>query len=477
MFFKPHIESMVMQDEGYDLGGSSGDEGGDGGLFSWFTKLKENTKNTAFLRSMGLTQEQIDQIKFLDDLGVLTPTLAQKLLFGDSAGGGSDMRSREFDDPRYWDLQYKELQQELLNSGWDAESARIQALATVRANRNNTALGIADTSAVVAAQQAKFAASPRDTYAEGIYRAATGGVPFGDIRNERFKDYQAALTDKQASIFQNVAGDLDSARRFRDEPVNVDFLGPEARAAQGLALTPAQVLAGNTAASTFDPTAVLQAARQGAGSDEAFMEGLKKLAALPKSYAGGGKIDFGGIFDGRDKPGFSPSSSEGGTNLNIHERAVILGESGQIYGTLGEKRPDGTVRAEQLQIKPLKSEVEKDKKLQEADKAIVETRKQTMASFAEGGQVNFGGTSQQKYDLFEMLLKQLGGAGGGTQDPFGGARNLAGLEDEIFADPYLRDVTEATYDRMGVRPEQLWADVAKYVTKSPSYNRPMVNYA
>jgi hypothetical protein len=173
-------------------------------------------------------------------------------------------------------------------------------------------------------------------------------------------------------------------------------------------------------------------------------------------------LNFDKMYDSRSHAGASPPSSEGGTNLNIHERAVVVGESGRIYATLGERREDGSQRGEQLMIKPLKSEVEKDKKLVEAKKAKVESQKQFLDSFAGGGSITYGGTSTQKFDLFQTLLQSLGGAGGGTKTPFGGARHLAGLEDEISADPYLKNVTEATYSAQGIDPEQLWAGVARY---------------
>jgi len=194
--------------------------------------------------------------------------------------------------------------------------------------------------------------------------------------------------------------------------------------------------------------------------------GFSPLGATPYrplTFAQGGEMNFDTMFAERGKPGFSPSSSEGGTNLNIHERAVIVGESGQIYATLGEKRPDGSVRAEQLQIKPLKSEVKKDKQLEEGGKAIVESQKKTLASFATGGDV--AATPDDLYSEFSKMLQRFTGeyGGGGTSTPFGGTRHVAGtLADEAMRNPQARNQLESTYSAMGISPEQLWADVARF---------------
>ena len=439
--------------------------------------------------SLGRDPNEISTLLDLSDAGFVTPSFLQKLLFGDGAGStGTRLAS---DDPRYWDLQYKQLEAQLINSGLDAESARRQALTTLITNRNNMAVDVARTSADVAKTSAEFAANPRDTFAEAYYRNQVGGTtPFGDTSNASFDAYQKALADKASSIFQPVAADLNAARGYRDSIPQTEFYGPETRAQLNLPPTAAQELTGSTGAvqpaavdatAPFDPMAALTAARAGAGSDEAFMEGLRKLAGAAgekPSFAKGGQVNFGDIFNNRDKPGFSPSSSEGGTNLNIHERAVIVGESGQVYGTLGEKRPDGTVRAEQLIIKPLKSEMDKDKKLADGNKAVVESQKKTLASFVEGGSVT--ASPDDLMEQFTMLLQRLGGAHGGTSDPFGGTRQLVGAPaNAIMDDPFLQGVTEAVYSRKGIRPEQLWADIAKFTPKSAQLvgqTMPRVNF-
>ena len=366
------------------------------------------------------------------------PISVGKALLGDlsvadtSGGGGGRMAS---DDPRYWQLQYDQLAAQYANMGLDAESARRQALTTLIANRNNTALGIADTSAGVAAQSAKFTAEPSDAYAELLYRNAVGGsTPFGSISSnpEAYEKYGSSLDKKFMELFGGAGADLAKAREYRDQIPMSDFLNP---------------------------------------------------VKIP-GMARGGQINFDGMMEGRAKDGYSPASSEGGTNLNIHERAVVVGESGHVYGTLGEKRPDGSVRAEQIIIKPLKSEVEKDKKLAEANKAITETQSQTMKSFAGGGTVTSGIPSPDDY-LAELskALSRLGGGGGGVGEfssPLPDARLLAGKPWQMLQeDPNLLGLTQAGYKtKQGgtLNPLELSALVQKFTPKGPSYNQRQISF-
>jgi len=198
--------------------------------------------------------------------------------------------------------------------------------------------------------------------------------------------------------------------------------------------------------------------------------------ANPTPMAKGGQINFDGLFDSRAKPGYSPASSEGGTNLNLHERAVVVGESGHVYATLGEKRPDGTMRAEQLIIKPLKSEVEKDKKLEEGNKAVVETQKKTMASFATGGTVN--ATPDDFMEQLRQYLGSLGGSGGGsgaTTTPLQSPRLLAGAPyNELLQDPDAMAYTQAGYSALGISPNNLAATIKRFTPNAPMNNIPRV---
>jgi hypothetical protein len=186
------------------------------------------------------------------------------------------------------------------------------------------------------------------------------------------------------------------------------------------------------------------------------------------------------MINARSQDGFSPASSEGGTNLNIHERAVVVGESGHIYATLGEKRPDGSIRAEQLMVKPLKSEVEKDKQLAENGKKVIESQKQTMKGFAAGGMITAGQEPSQFINEIRKTLGGLGGAGGGTgafRPALPDIRLLAGAPANALADdPDLLDYTKAAYSSMGISPNNLMATLKKFQTASPIGNTPRVSF-
>ena len=406
---------------------------------------------------------------------------------GGSGGSGSRLAS---DDPRYWAnqdrqfaLEVAQLEAQLMNSGLDAESARRQALTTLITNRNNTAVDIGNLSASVAKTSAEYAARPGDAYAEAYYANQVGGpTPFGDIANKHFGEYGKTLAEKGERIFSPVQADIQQARLYRDSIPPLDFLGPEQRTSLNLPPTPAQQLTGdvamqpvgaNTPAATTDPlTALTDRLKAMSPEEQNAFQRYTTIASghgwqAPKPFAKGGEINFDDIYDNRDKPGYSPTSSEGGTNMQIHERALIVGESGHVYGTLGEKREDGSIRSEILQIKVPPSEKEKDKKLKEGNKAIVESQKKTLASFATGGSV--AATPDDLYEVFNKYLSSFTGehGGGGTPTPFGGTRHVAGaLANEAAINPMVKRQLESTYDAMGIRPDQLWADVLRYTPSS-----------
>lgn len=399
---------------------------------------------------------------------------AEDVTGGGSSGGGSG-GSSVTDDPRYWDIQYQKLYQDGLNMGLDAETSRRQALAALIQSRNNLSSDVANTSASVAKTLAEFAANPRDAYAEAYYANQVGGsVPFADIANQHFGEYGKTLAEKADRIFQPVGADLAQARLYRDAIPLPEFLGPSPQV-QGLlgGAAPAPAAA--------EPNGLQMLMDRLNGMSEQEKADFRKwTTAAPASAAKGGTFNFEGMFADRDKPGASPSSSEGGTNMNLHERAVIVGESGRVYATLGEKRPDGSIRSEQLQIKPLKSEVEKDKKMAEGHKAVVESQKKTLASFATGGSV--AATPDDLFGEFQKLLQRYTGehGGGGTSTPFGGTRHVAGsLANEALINPMVRNQLESTYSALGISPEQLWADVERFTPKSAqqvSYTMPKVNF-
>lgn len=513
--------------------------------------------------------------------------------------------------------QAAQIQASLVNSGLDANSARMQALSSIIANRNNNATNLAQASGDIAAQAAQFASNPRDAISDILYRTAIGGTtPYGGTDNPQFGNLQTALAAKFQELFGGVGADLAAARTQRDQPIPAEFSNPisvpqvnfsptsykapqisvpkiaapapsaspaamvpavpavsssgagagsqqnkqqadmlkayaayhpEDQAAQmkaawlayhpnepipfaeGGTVTTSPALQGMSIKRLQDQIAALFNVKRGAANyseaADVNLDGIinsldlkgaamsnaatPQTAALqsmnpqepvtlgaqrpllmprasmpsrapafgampninfgryalgpyggtsalqrrrtPRPFAEGGELNFDGIFDGRSQPGMSPSSSEGGTNLNIHERAVIVGESGQVYGTLGEKRPDGTVRAEQLIIKPLKSEVAKDKQLEDAGKAKVETQKATMSHFDQGGTA-----TAMPDDFYAALRNMLSGidpqarvnAGQKLPDP-----RLLGADVYtriLNGDTDLRDYLHSAYSSQGI---------------------------
>ena len=401
----------------------------------------------------------------------------------EDGGSGSRLAS---DDPRYWQLQYAQLAAQLMNSGLDAESARRQALATLITNRNNTAVSAADLSAQIAKQKADYMANPRDAFAELYYGNQVGGsTPFGDTNNPEFAKYRGALTEKGNAMFTDVNSDLGKLREYRDSIPPVDFLNPTPAVQQILRGTGGGLPASTATAPANDIAGALQWLAKMGTSEAPTQAGLDfRKWVTPQAMAKGGQIDFDGMVKGREMMGASPSSSEGGTNINIHERAIIVGESGKVYGMMGEKREDGTVRAEQLIIKPLPSEVEKDKKLEEAGKAIVESQKKTMASFAEGGSVTAGQhTPEELMAQLSQMLNRLGGSGGGTgvsgstqPDP----RMLAGAPWEALQrDRRNLALTYAGYSSLaggGIDPLTLEDTIKKFTPNAPINNSPRTSF-
>lgn len=393
--------------------------------------------------------------------------------FGGAPGNGGQRLAS--DDPRYWQLQYDQLNAQLMNSGLDAESARRQALATIIANRNNTALGVANTSADVAKQAADYAANPRDAYAEAYYANQVGGsTPFGDLHNSAFGEYGKTLAEKGARIFSPVQQDLQAARGYRDSIAPVDFLGSDQRAQLGLQPTPAQSLTGDTGsvpAGATPPTNILQQMtdRLKAMSPEDQASFQKYVTAdQPKAYGKGGQIDVGNL---TRFGGDQPSSSEGGTNMNIHEPAVLIGlHSGRHYATVAENG-----YPEQIKIIPTPSG---KKAAMEAEKAGKAQKDVMGKAFGTGGTI--AATPDDLQQQYTQMLQRLSGehGGGGSSDPFGGTRQLAGaISNEALINPRVRNGLESTYSAMGISPEQLWSDIKRFTPTSPRNNVPQVSFA
>lgn len=134
-----------------------------------------------------------------------------------------------------------------------------------------------------------------------------------------------------------------------------------------------------------------------------------------------------------------PSSSEGGTNMNIHEGFKVVGESGHIYAVGSETAPM------QLMIKPLPS-VQKMMKEQE------KRQKDKMKGMAAGGDINAS-------DFMEELRKRLRGIDpqavttGDQQLP--DPRLLAPAYGRLVQDPDLWDYILAGYSKLGVSDKSL----------------------
>jgi hypothetical protein len=379
-----------------------------------------------------------------------------------------------------------------MNMGLDAESARRQALTSLITNRNNTAISTAQTAADIAKTAATFAANPRDTYAEALYRNQVGGsTPFGDIQNSAFGTYGKALADKAASIFQPVGADMNQLRQYRDSIPPVDFFGPEQRTALGLPPTPAQAITGaapqapptapmlNPAPAPNDTAGALQFLQtmQNPQTANDFQRWVTTASGHPENapapLAMGGQIDLTGA--SAVQPPMT--TTEGGLNMNMHEPARLVGMwTGRTYATVAEPRPDGTPRPEQIIVKPLPSELEKDRALKIQHKAATMNMGSRRMMDA-GGTVTSNPTLDQMNEQYSKLLERLGGSGGGSSTPFGGARFLAGAPwNAIQADPFLQGVTDASYSFRGVDPAELAAQVKQFTPNAPQGNLPRVSF-
>lgn len=444
-------------------------------------------------------------------------------------GAGSSSRLAS-DDPRYWDLQYAQLDQDeqqfvrnlamqKQNNGLDAESSRQQALASLIQSRNRNQIDLASTYGQNAAQAAKFASAPEDTYADLMFRNAIGGAtPFGAMSSnpEATNARKTQLEAKFQELFGPTAGALSRAQEFLLAPPPSEFFGPEIRSQLGIPPTPGGALAAGgggmpAAASPAAPAAAnpadtagalqfIQKVQQDPRGQEGFGRDLIALSNLkaplpgswgdgqgnsgyeePKPFSAGGRISM------TDEPGFSPASSEGGTNLNIHEPAIVVGrDSGHIYATLAEPRPDGSRRGEQLIIKPLPSEVDKDKKMKEQGKKFVQSASETLKGFAGGGAINAIPDFSDLFRETRKTLSGLGGAHGGVGFQGGGTgvlpdlRFLAGAPFESLQDdPRLMKQTMAGYrtaEGGAIDPDTFLSTIRKFTPKGIGYNQPKVDF-
>lgn len=235
----------------------------------------------------------------------------------------------------------------------------------------------------------------------------------------------------------------------------VSYGTPQAAAPAPLAaLTPNALAPVNTASTNATTNVAQNTSTTQAG--EMLPEHLKRQQATPFRIPGaaeGGKFNFDELWNSRTQPGQAPTDTEGGLNMNLNERAIILTESGQVVATLGERRPDGSIRREQLIVKPLKSEVNIDKKLEEQDKQAVESQKKTLAAFANGGTL---ATGQGGMESIRNLLRSLDPSlvpqqGQQLPDP----RLLAPIYGRLQQDKDLMGLVSGAYSTQGISDNNL----------------------
>ena len=463
------------------------------------------------------------------------PLPARLQPFG-SGGGGSDWGPNETqfqydklssEEKRAVD----ENTQKYVQAGLEAETARRRALTDLITNRNTTNADIYRTSGTIAAQAAQFAANPRDAIADLNFRNAMGGsTPYGSTGGAAGDALQGGLSNKFNELFGgSLAADKARAVQTANSIPPAEFLSPSSGGYPGANyLNPNTTLPSPSGLTWAPPgappgapapvTTQQGSAQQGAEDYWHAMAGTKNetkyAPAAPKldtsgfrnpdgsltqkgadflNFSSGGKTEYkagdagqggmgsaakGGTFNfddlwgNRNNPGASPSSSEGGMNMNIHERAVIMGESGRIYGTLGEKRPDGTVRAENLIIKPLKSETLKDKQMEEKGMPSVEPQGKTLAHFDQGGSV------ADFLRLTRENLGRVGGTGGGAGNAIDPHTGLAPLKDYagLNFDPTQMGYLYAAQSQAGVSPELVDWTLKQFTPTSPINNLPRVTF-
>ncbi len=418
------------------------------------------------------------------------PLSVGKSLLGSAGvedGGGSRLAS---DDPRYWEFQYAQLDQDerqfvrnleyqYRNSGLDAESARQQALASLIQSRNRNQIDLASVYGQNAAQAAKFASAPEDTYADLLFRNAIGGAtPFGAMSSnpEATDARKTALEAKFQELFGPTAQALTRAGEFIAAPPPTEFFGPEIRAQLGLPPTPAGGLAaGGGAGAVTSPAAVAPASNTDLQGALQFIQGAQQDPRGQQGFAED-LLKWATAANG----GVQPTTAEDGVNMNIMEPAMIVGQSGRVYATMSEKDP------EQLIVKPLPSVRERQKKEKDQSKNFMKAT-EGITRMQEGGTIN---TIPDFSDLFRetrKALQPLGGAYGGIGFQGGGTgvlpdlRFLAGAPFEALQDdPRLLKQVMAGYrtaEGGAIDPETFLSTIKKFTPKGISYNTPRVAFA
>jgi hypothetical protein len=408
---------------------------------------------------------------------------------GLAAGGGASGQRLTSDDPRYWDLQYRQLEAELINSGLDAESARRQALATLITNRNAQSVDLAQTSGNIAADAAKFAANPRDAVADLHFRNAVGGsTPHGSaMSSPHFPEYQTALQNKMQELFGPTARLLGRAEQNLAAPPPSEFFGPELRGELGLPQgqqLPSVSFTGQGSPVTPNPSAApappAGGAAGGGGITRAqgteYQANLDRVTQAYQNDPAGAEEFFRRVTE--INKGIPPATAEAGANLNIMEPAMIIGKSGRVYATMAETDP------EQLIIKPLPSVMERKKKEKESAANFMKMT-EGATRMQHGGTVNSIPDASDFIAELRKNLMSLGGTGSGTgafDTPLPDARLLAGEPARLLGeDPDALGYTQAGYSSFGTSPESLAAAIKKYTPNSArrysESSLPRVNFA
>ena len=353
---------------------------------------------------------------------------------------------------------------------------------------------------------AESTANPRDAYAELYYGNHVGGAtPFGATNNPAFAQYQQTLRDKGQNMFGSVDSDLQKLRDYRDSIPPVDFLGAAQRSQLNLAPTPAQSITGDGASPVTPPSpdsnplAAMMDKLNGMSPQQQtdfrnYVTG-GAAGATPQAYATGGRINVrggntgnitgtggfgagfaaGGQIDFGNATrfgGMQPSSSEGGTNMNIHEPAVLIGmHSGHHYATVAENG-----YPEQIKIIPTPAG---KKAAMEAEK-VGKTAKDAMGkAFGTGGSVYVTPSTDALNEQLSQFLNRLGGPGGGTgasgmPDP----RMLAGAPwSALQGDRRNMAFAQAGYSAQGIDPMKLEDTVKQFTPQGITNNIPRVSWA
>lgn len=371
------------------------------------------------------------------------------------SGSGGPSYPPAHTDPRYWDLQYRELYEQARNNNLDANSARQQARATLEANMRNAGIDMVTASTTAAKIAADYAANPRDAVAELNFRNAAakegqGATPFGAaMSSPSFPQYQSALENKFQELFGGVGGDLARAREMVAAPIPQEYLPNQQ-----------------------PPTMQLPQQENG-------------LAALQNAFATGGFREDGLTGDltpkGEDfikwvtatNGGVQPATAEDGVNMNIMEPAMVIGQSGRVYATLAETDP------EELIVKPLPSVVERKKKEKEEGKKFMQAT-QGAQRMQSGGSASVIPDTTDFINQLRQALSGLGGSGGGTGQfatELPDLRLLAGAPAaQLAQDPDLMDYALAGYSRRGISPRSVAATLQRFTPEGIMNNFPRLSF-